>query len=85
MFKSEGRAVKSVHVVIRITTNCFFGLTNIQSIRVHAIIDVPNKHVDTHGTAVPIGLLKTGLKLDWLGECFASSAATLMFRVFDVT
>ena len=59
----------------------FFGLTNIQSIRVHAIIDVPNKHVDTHGTAVSIGLLQTGLKLDWLGECFASSAATLMFDV----
>ena len=49
--------------------------------KVHAIIDVPNKHVDTHGTAVSIGLLKTGLKLDPLGECFASSAAVLMFDV----
>ena len=56
MFKSEGRAVKSAHAVIRINTNCFFGLTNIHSIKVHAIIDVPNKHVYTHGTAVSIGL-----------------------------
>ena len=52
---------------------------------IYAIIVLPNKHVDTHGTAVSIGLLKTGLKLDWLGECFASSAATLMFGVLDVT
>ena len=59
----------------------FFCSRNIQSIRVYAMIDVPNKHVDTHGTAVSIGLLQTGLKLDWLGECFASSAATLMFDV----
>ena len=52
---------------------------------IYAIIVLPNKHVDTHGTAVSIGLLKTGLRLDWLGECFASSAATLMFGVLDVT
>ena len=46
---------------------------------------MPNKLVDMHGTAVSIGLLKTGLKLDWLGECFASSAVTLMLGVLDVT